>query len=72
MNIIFIIITLLWLIEFIVFPSKDKSEKSKASSFSLILVAILSIVIINGACIYYNKFLVFNLYMKIIALFYMG
>lgn len=72
MNIIFIIITLFWLIEFMVFPSKDKSEKSKASTFSIILIAILSIVIINGICIYYEKFLVFNLYMKIIALLLYG
>lgn len=68
MNFTFILITILWLIEFIIFPSKKKPEEDKTSSFSIILCSILLIVIINGVMFYFGKFLVNNFILKIIAL----
>ncbi len=69
MNVTFILITVLWLMEFIIFPSKDKSKESKTSSFSIILISILLIVIVNGIMFYFDKLLVDRLSLKIIALF---
>lgn len=68
MNIIFIIITILWLLEFIIFPSKDKSEDIKNSSFSIILKAILLIIIINGIMLYFHKYIRYSRSLKIIAI----
>lgn len=68
MNFTFILITILWLIEFIIFPSKDKPKEFKTNSFSIILFSILLIVLVNGIMFYFNRFLVKSLSLKIIAL----
>lgn len=69
MNFTFILITILWLIEFIIFPSKKKLEDSKTSSFSIILLAILFIAFTNAIMFYFDKLLVNSFVLKIIALF---
>ena len=68
MNIIFIIITLLWLLEFIIFPSKNKSVTIKTSSFYIILKSIILIVILNGLMLYLGEYIIYNRSLKIIAL----
>lgn len=65
---IFILITLLWLGEFIIFPSADKSKESKTKSFSIILASILIIVIINAVMLLFDVFIVKISVLKIVAL----
>ena len=68
MNILFIIITLFWLGEFLIFPSLKKEEKSRKKSFSIILSSILLIVILN-AIMYFKDILLFdNTLLKVLAL----
>lgn len=67
MDIIFIFITILWLIEFLLFPSIYKSEK-KTSSFSVILVSILTIVILTGAIHISGVVIIKSIALKILAL----
>lgn len=68
MDYIFLIITLLWIGEFILFPSRDKAKESKTESFSIILVSILSIVIINGMMLLFDVFITDSLVLKVISL----
>lgn len=56
MTVLFIIITLLWLGEFVFFPSLEKEERSQQKTFRAILATILFIIIIN-AIMYWTSFL---------------
>ncbi len=69
MNFIFIIITMFWLIEFIIFPSGEKSKESKADSFSIILMSILLIVIVNGFMFYFDILIIDSPVLKVVTLF---
>lgn len=68
MNIIFVIITVLWLAEFLIFPSLKKENQSRQKSFLLILFSILTIIIINAVMYFKDLLLVENTLLKIIAL----
>lgn len=72
MNILFIIITLLWILEFLIFPSSKKEERSKERTFSLILISILFIIITNGIMYFKDIFILYNPYLKIMALILYG
>lgn len=60
MDIIFIIITVLWLLEFLLFPSLYKSKKN-SRSFSVILVCIITVMLTNGL-MYLTDTLLFKSY----------
>lgn len=68
MNILFIIITLFWLGEFLIFPSLKKEEKSSKKSFPAILASILFIIILNAIMYFKDIFLVDKTFLKVIAL----
>ncbi len=68
MNYIFIFITFLWVLEFFIFPSLKKEEKSDKNSFSIILFSILSIIIINAIMYFANLFTIEVFSLKVIAL----
>lgn len=68
MTIIFIIITLLWIGEFIFFPSLNKEEKSQQKSFRVILAAILSIIVVNALMAWQNVLLVESTLLQAVSL----
>ncbi|MCC5889836.1 MAG: isoprenylcysteine carboxylmethyltransferase family protein [Alkalibacterium sp.] len=68
MTIVFIIITLLWIGEFIFFPSLNKEEQSKQKSFRVILAAILSIILVNALMAWQNVLLVDSSVLQAVAL----
>lgn len=68
MNLIFITITMFWLMEFIIFPSKDKIKEVKTNSFFIILMSILLIIIVNGFMFYFDILIVDSLGLKIVTL----
>lgn len=68
MTIVFIIITLLWIGEFIFFPSLNKEEQSKQKSFRVILAAILSIILVNAFMAWQGILLVDSTALQAIAL----
>ncbi|GAB2491556.1 hypothetical protein GCM10008929_14730 [Alkalibacterium psychrotolerans] len=72
MTIVFIIITLLWIGEFIFFPSLNKEEQSKQKSFRVILAAILSIIIVNAVMAWQNILLVDSPLLQAVALVIYG
>lgn len=72
MNIIFIVITLLWVGEFLVFPSSKKEEQSRKKSFSIILGSILFIITLNAIMYFANFLLIDRFFLKVIALILYG
>lgn len=68
MTIIFIIITILWIGEFIFFPSLNKEERSKQKTFLIILAAILTIIIVNAVMAWQNILLVESSVLQAVAL----
>lgn len=65
----FIVITILWLGEFILFPSLEKEKKSQQKTFLIILATILFIILINGLMFYFDFLLIENGYLRLFALF---
>lgn len=72
MNYIFIILTVLWLLEFFIFPSLKKEERTGKNSFSIILVSILSIIIVNALMYSMNFLIIKSFFLKVIALLIYG
>lgn len=68
LNAIFIIITILWIAEFLIFPSLEKEEQSREKSFSLILASILFVIIVNAVMVWLDVLLIHSLAFKIIGL----
>lgn len=48
MELIFVFITILWIGEFVFFPSLKKEEKSKQKTFQVILAVIVTIIVLNA------------------------
>ncbi len=69
MTILFIVITFLWLAEFLLFPSLKKEDQSEKKTFSLILVAILVIIILNAIMFFNDLLIIDKTIIKVIALF---
>lgn len=68
MTYIFIFITFLWLLEFVLFPSLAKDNRSNKRSFATILISILAIIIIN-AIMFFNGLLLVNSHaLKVVSL----
>lgn len=72
MTYIFIFMTFLWIIEFFIFPSLKKDERSDKKTFSLIFFSILSIIIVNAIMYFKNLYTVENFFLKLIALIIYG
>lgn len=72
MRIIFIVITILWLGEFIIFPSLEKDERSQQKTFLIILLAILFIIGLNAAMFFWNILIIDNVLLKFSGLFLYG
>lgn len=68
MTILFILITLLWLGEFIFFPSLEKEERSQQKTLLIILATILLIIVINAMMFWFDILLVKNIYLQGLAL----
>ncbi|MGO1370248.1 MAG: methyltransferase family protein [Senegalia sp. (in: firmicutes)] len=66
---IFIIISILWLLEFVIYPSRYKKDEIKKDTFYMILVTIILVAVMNGIMTYFDIGL-FNIkWIRIIALF---
>jgi protein-S-isoprenylcysteine O-methyltransferase Ste14 len=65
---IFIIISILWLLEFIFYPSINKKDEIKKDTFYMILVTILLIVIINSVMSYFKIGIVYIKWIKVLSL----
>lgn len=68
MNYIFIILTILWISEFLIFPSLKKEERTEKKSFSIILFSILFIIIVNAIMYFKNTWIINSFPLKVIAL----
>ena len=68
MNVIFIFITFLWIMEFFIFPSLEKEKRSDKRSFYIIFISIFSIIVINAIMYFKDILLVHNFYLKVVAL----
>lgn len=67
-NVIFIIITILWLAEFLIFPSLEKEEQSRKRSFSMILTSILTVIILNAVMVAFDVLLINSWVFQIVGL----
>lgn len=77
MDFIFITITILWLLEFLIFPSMNKTEKdigigTKINSFRVILISIIFIITVNAIMYVSGTLLIKITWLKGIALFLYG
>lgn len=68
MIILFILITILWLGEFVFFPSLEKEERSQQKTFRQILVSILLIISLNAIMFWFDILRVENIYLQGFAL----
>lgn len=68
MTALFIIITLLWLGEFVFFPSSGKEERSEQKTFLIILGAILFVISSNAIMLILNVLIIDNTVLQVIAL----
>ena len=68
MTYIFVFITFLWLLEFLIFPSLSKDNSSSKKSFAIILVSILAIIIVNAIMFFNDLLLVDSDALKVISL----
>lgn len=68
MTVLFIIITLFWIGEFMFFPSSKKEERSKEKTFRAILITILFILTINALMFWFDFLLIKSVYLQATAI----
>ena len=68
MNYIFIILTIIWISEFFIFPSLKKEKSTDKNSFSIILASILIIIIVNAIMYFTDTWIIDSFPLKVIAL----
>ncbi|AQS53143.1 hypothetical protein BW727_100750 [Jeotgalibaca dankookensis] len=74
LNFIFIIITILWLGEFLLFPSLDKDIKSEQKTYSVIFIAIIAIILLNASMFFMSILIIDCFLFRILGLiiYFMG